>query len=93
MEHPDPDELTLLALDEPATPASSAHLARCRKCADEVTEFRRIVQRAKEAEALALDVPAAPERVWKRIRALSGTRAVARRRGRPLARSRRRGCG
>ena len=47
VQHPDPDDLTLLAMGEPIDLAIDAHLAECEQCRAEVESMRRTVELAE----------------------------------------------
>jgi hypothetical protein len=47
VQHPDPDDLTLLAMGEPIDLAIDAHLTECEQCRAEVESMRRTVELAE----------------------------------------------
>ena len=47
MRHPDPDDLTLLAMGEAIDLAVDAHIAECGQCRAEVESMRRTVELAE----------------------------------------------
>ena len=47
VQHPDPDDLTLLAMGEPIDTAIDAHIAECELCRAEVESMRRTVELAE----------------------------------------------
>ena len=67
--HPDPERLALAALPaEAADPAVASHLLTCGRCRTEVADLRRVVELAREGDAL----PAPPPQVWREIAAELG---------------------
>jgi anti-sigma-K factor RskA len=65
--HLDPDQLALLALDEPvATTADRAHLAECPACSAELAEMRHAAEVGRTS-IVDGELEAPPERVWQRI--------------------------
>lgn len=69
MQHPEQDELILLALGEQTDdPASADHLAGCAECAAEVTELRELAGVIAHTETLRV-LPTPPDRIWQSISA------------------------
>ena len=66
MTHLDPDQLTLLALDEQPDPSSRAHLDACAQCRQELASLRDVVQVGRGTQDIA-DLPAPPQHVWAAI--------------------------
>lgn len=66
MSHIDPEQLALLALDEPVeSPADREHLAACPECVADLTAMRHAATVGRAAIDDGLEAP--PERVWERI--------------------------
>ena len=68
MQHPDRDDLALLALDESVGDAVDAHVADCDECAAEVAAFRTTVGLAPLSN-YGEDAPQPGEHVWQAIAA------------------------
>jgi anti-sigma-K factor RskA len=65
--HLDPDQIALLAMDEPvATDTDRAHLAECRICAGELAEMRHAAAVGRTT-IVDSELEAPPDRVWSRI--------------------------
>ncbi len=71
MQHPDPDDLALLALGESLGSAVDAHVADCQACSREVDTLRTTVGLA-ELSNFGEDAPAPGEHVWQAIAAELG---------------------
>ena len=72
MSHIDLDELSVIALGEPASPADEAHLQQCEQCRSELDRLASVV--ATSRGITAADRPVAPpESVWSAIVAELGT--------------------
>jgi anti-sigma-K factor RskA len=74
--HVDPDDLTLLALGEPADAGAHAHLRDCPACRAEVDALRHTVTLAREG-AEHRDAAPPPAAVWDRIAAEIAPRPAA----------------
>ena len=71
MQHPDPDDLALLALGENLGDAVDAHVAACATCRAEIESFRMTVGLA-ELSNYGEDAPQPGEHVWAAIAAELG---------------------
>lgn len=71
MQHPDPDDLALLALGESLGDAVDAHVAGCATCSAEIESFRMTVGLA-ELSNFGEDAPQPGEHVWQAIAAELG---------------------
>ena len=70
MQHPEPEDLALLALGEPMDDATRNHLDTCTQCAQEVASFSGAVTAGRSASAdAAATLTAPPSHVWENIRA------------------------
>jgi len=77
VQHPDPDDLALLALGESLGSAVDAHVTGCTACGDEIESFRMTVGLA-ELSNYGEDAPQPGEHVWQAIASelgFSGARA------------------
>jgi len=78
VQHPDPDDLTLLAMGEPIDLAVDAHLAECDQCRAEVESMRSTVELA-ELSNYGEGTRQPAEHVWNAIAdelGFTGTRAT-----------------
>ena len=75
VQHPDPDDLTLLAIGEPIDLAIDAHLAECEQCRAEVESMRRTVELA-ELSNYGEGTRQPGEHVWNAIAAELGFAAA-----------------
>ncbi|HYN71756.1 MAG TPA: anti-sigma factor [Nakamurella sp.] len=75
MQHPDPDDLTLLAMGEPIEMAIDAHLAECEDCRAEVESMRRTVELA-ELSNYGEGTRQPAEHIWNAIAAELGFAAA-----------------
>ncbi len=71
MQHPDPDDLTLLAMGEPLDTAIDIHIAECEQCRAEVESMRRTVELA-ELSNYGEGTRQPDEHVWDAIAAELG---------------------
>ena len=71
MQHPDPDDLALLALGESLGSAVDAHVADCQACSAEIETLRTTVGLA-ELSNFGEDAPPPGEHVWQAIAAELG---------------------
>jgi len=71
VQHPDPDDLALLALGESLGSAVDAHVADCQACSSEVETLRTTVGLA-ELSNFGEDAPPPGEPVWQAIAAELG---------------------
>lgn len=77
MQHPDPDDLALLALGESLGSAVDAHVAECPVCSSEIVSFRDTVGLA-ELSNFGEDAALPGEHVWQAIAAELGFAAANR---------------
>ncbi len=66
MQHPDADDLALLALGESVGPSADAHVAGCEQCSSEVAAFRTTVGLAALSN-FGENAPQPGENVWRAI--------------------------
>ncbi len=74
MSHVDPEHLALGALGEPLSPAETAHLQECPRCAHEVQSLRTVADLGRDPDAAPLLAP--PPHIWAAIDAATTATAT-----------------
>jgi hypothetical protein len=74
--HIDGDTLSLLALGEPASPKSDAHLHECPFCSDELATLSSVVRAVRDDSAVPRIAP--PPEVWQHIARSTGVHSTVR---------------